>query len=177
MKKVWKWVIGIVVVLVVVAALVGGAFLLRSHFVNEVGITRLNRPGVQVPGYGDGQRGSGRYPGMMPFGNDGWGGYGMHMRRYGMMGFGRRTLFGGLIGSLFCLGFLVLIVLGIIWLVRRLRKPAEGSAPVAAVAAPIAPVAEPVAQVVPVAAVHPCPKCGEPVQEGWKHCPNCGKRL
>ncbi len=91
MKKVWKWVIGIVVVLVVVAALVGGAFLLRNHFANVVAFN-VNRPGLQVPGNGrvpgngDGQRLPGPFPGMRPFGNDG---YGMHMRGFGMMGFGR----------------------------------------------------------------------------------------
>jgi hypothetical protein len=179
MKKVWKWVIGIVIVLVVVAALVGGAFLLRNHFANVVRIAQSGQRGVQVPGYGDGQR----FPGMRPFGNDGWGRYGMHMRGPGMMGFGGHMLFGGLIRGLLCLGFLALFVLGIIWLVRRLRKPVSTSSAVAPVAGSVtpaaevaAPIVEPVVPVVAVAAVHPCPKCGEPVQDGWKHCPNCGKK-
>jgi hypothetical protein len=167
MKKVWKWVIGIVVVLVVVAALVGGAFLLRNHFANVVSIARFNQHAVPVPGYGNGQR----FPGMRQFGTGGWGGYGM--RGPGMMDFGRRGLFGGLIGGLLCLGFLALVVLGIIWLVRYLRKQSAGSAVIAPVTAPVAAVAEPV---VPVVEAHPCPKCGESVQEGWKHCPNCGKK-
>ena len=158
MKKVWKWVIGIVVVLVIVAALVMGAFMLRSHFGNVVRVENLNRPGVQVPGNGDGQRGGpGRFPGMMPFGNDGWGGRGMHVRGPGMMGYGRMMPFGGLIGGLFLLGLLALFVLGIVWLVRRLRKPTAALAP--------------------VAAAHPCPKCGKSVQEDWKNCPYCGKKL
>jgi hypothetical protein len=169
MKKVWKWVIGIVVVLLVVAAIVGGAFLLRNHFANVAGITRSIRPGVQVPGKGWEQReGPERFPGMMPFDNNGWGGYGRHMRGPGMMGFGRRMPFAGLFGGLICLGFLALVVLGIIWLVNRLRKPKV-------VAAPVAPVVD-AAPAAPLAATHPCPKCGESVQEGWKHCPNCGKR-
>ena len=167
MKKVWKWVIGIAVVLVIVAALVVGAFLLRSHFENRVSFAQSNRPGVQVPG-NDNEQSDGveRFPGMMPYGNNGWGGHGMYMRGPGMMGFGRMGLFGGLIRGLFSLGFLALIVLGVVWLVRRLRKPA---APVAAVttAAPVAPVAE----------THACPKCGQPVQTDWQHCPYCGKRL
>jgi hypothetical protein len=177
MKKVWKWVIGVVIVLVVVAALVGGAFLMRSHFANVVSVAKSTQPGLRVPGFDDGQRGPGRYPGMMPFGGGGWGdGYGRHMRGFGMMGFGRRSLFGGLIGGLFCLGFLALIGLGIYWLVRRLRKPAVASAPVATVAAPVAAETKPVASDAMVADVHPCSKCGEPVQNSWKHCPNCGKR-
>jgi hypothetical protein len=170
MKKVWKWVIGIVVVLVIVAALVGSAFLLRSHYANVASL-RASLPSEKIPGYGWGdQDGSRRYPGMMPFGNDGWGGHGMRMRGFGMMGFGGMGLLGGLIRGLFSLGILALAVLGILWLVNRLRKPAVVAAPVAA-----APIAD-VAPVAPVAMVHSCPKCGEPVQEGWKHCPNCGKR-
>ena len=51
MKTVWKWVIGIVVVLVVLAVVVGGAFLLRSHMMSAAGFaTRLIRPGTQLPG-------------------------------------------------------------------------------------------------------------------------------
>ena len=172
MKKVWKWVIGIAVGLVVVAALVGSAFLLRSHFANVANF-RVARPGVQVPGYGwDERRFDDRYPGMMPFGNYGWG-RGMHMRGFGMMGFGGMGLFGGLIGGLFSLGILALAVMGIIWLVNQLRRPKM-------VAAPVEPVAS-VAPVVPIEVVaadtHPCPRCGEPVHENWKHCPNCGKKL
>jgi hypothetical protein len=180
MKKVWKWVIGIAIVLVVAAALVGGAFLMRSHFVNAVAVAR---PGLQVPGNGKlpfnqvqpGLRGRG----MMRFGNDGWGGGGRVMHGPGMMGFGRGMPFGGFFRGLFCLGFLALVVLGIIWLVRRLRKPAAVVVAPVAPAGDVAPVAAPVAQVAPVAplaAVHPCAKCGEPVQDGWKHCPNCGKK-
>jgi len=172
MKKVWKWVIGIAVVLVVLAALVGGAFLLRSHFANLANL-RVNRPGIQVPGFGwDERRGDGRYPGMMPFGNYGWGG-GMHMRGFGMMGFGGMGLFGRLIGGLFSLGILALVVMGIIWLVGRLRQPKMVAASVEPVAS-VAPV-EPVAAVAAVS--HVCPRCGEPVHEDWKHCPNCGKKL
>ena len=155
MKKVWKWVIGIVVVLVIVAALVVGAFMLRSHFVNVVRIGNLNRPGIQVPGNGEGQRGwPGRFPGMMPFGNDGWGGRGIHMRGSGLMGFGRMMPFGGLIGGLFSLGLLALVVLGIVWLVRRLTVTKTPPAPLLT-----------------------CRHCGKPIQAGWIACPNCGKKL
>jgi len=168
MKTVWKWVIGIVVVLVVVSALVAGAFVMRSHMFNVVGVARLTRPGVQVPGNGklpfnnnDGQRVG---PGwMMPNGNDGWGRRGMGMRGPGMMGYGRMNPLGGLIGGLFSLGLLAVLVLGIIWLVRNLRKPAVAATPAAAVA--------------PVVSTHPCPKCGNTVQDEWNNCPHCGKKL
>jgi hypothetical protein len=160
MKTVWKWILGIVIVLVVVAVLVGGAILLRSHF-NGVRIVQLERPILQAPGTGkapfrnngEGQPG---WPGMMPFG-----GRGYHMRGPGMMGFGGRMPFAGIVGGLFCLGFLTLVILGVVWLVRSLRNPKPVEAAV----------------VVPAAvAVHPCKKCGQPVQEGWNNCPNCGRK-
>jgi hypothetical protein len=179
MKTVWKWIIGIVVVLVIVAVLVGGVFVLRSHMLNAAGFaTRLTRPVPQLPGNrqlpapntnnGNGNNGNGvrRFPGMMPFGNGSWGMRGMHMGGFGMLGFGRMMPFGGFFGGLVSLGFLALIVLGIIWLVRNLRKP---TAPVAVVAAE--------SPVVPQIATHPCQKCGEAVQEDWKFCPHCGKRV
>ena len=173
MKKVWKWVIGIVVVLVVVAVLVGGAFLLRNHFMN-VNIVQRAVPGAQVPGgnvpFGnnDGVRrnGPGGFPGMMPYGNNGWGGRGMRMRGFGMM----NPIF-GIVGCFFGLIFLALVVLGIVWLVKSLSR---SSAP-AAVVTPAESVA-PVVPAAPLVATHPCLKCGEPVQNDWKHCPNCGKR-
>jgi hypothetical protein len=153
MKKGWKWVIGIAIALVVIAGIVGGFFLVRSHIANEASIVKVARPGVQVPGYGFGER----FPGMRTFSKDGWGLGGRHMRGSGMMGFGGRMPFAGLFGGLLCLGFLTLVVLGIIWLVRRGRKPVAVAAPVAQ-----------------VAVAHPCQNCGQAVQAGWKHCPNCG---
>jgi hypothetical protein len=177
MKKVWKWVIGIVVVLVILAVLVGGAFVLRSHMLNAAGVaTRITRPVPQVPGNGqlpgikngtngNNANGARRFPGMMPFGNGGWGMRGM--RGFGMMGFGRMMPFGGVFGGLVSLGFLALVVLGIIWLLRSLRKP-------------VAPLAVAVASgdpVVPAVATHPCQKCGEPVHEDWKFCPNCSEKV
>ena len=161
MKTVWKWVIGIVVVLVVLGVLVGGAFLLRSHLMNMVGVARVTRPGTQLPNRplpapNNGNNGNGirRFPGMMPFGNGGWGGR-------GMMSYGRMMPFAGLFGGLIWLGVLVLIVLAIIWLIRNLRKP------VALAATPV----------VPAVATHPCQKCGEPVHEDWNFCPNCGEKV
>jgi hypothetical protein len=162
MKKVWKWVIGIVVGLLVVALVVGGAFFVRSHFSFPAAAgVRLINPTVQTPGVGKtpgwdmgrGPRGfTGRGEGMQPFGEGGWGRRGMHM---GMMGFGWMP-FGGVLGGLVLLGFLALAVLGIIWLVNR---------------------SKPTVAVVPSVAVSPCKKCGQPVQTGWTYCPNCGKKV
>ena len=84
MKTVWKWVIGIVVVLVILALVVGGAFLLRSRMMTGVAFaTRVVRPGTQLPGNrlpapNNGTNGNGnngnvirRFPGMMPYGGMG----------------------------------------------------------------------------------------------------------
>jgi len=169
MKTVWKWIIGIVIVLVVLAIVVGGAFLLRSRMMNVAGVLpRMARPVPQVPGNqqqpgtnnGNGVR---RYPGMMPFGNGAWGMRGM--RGFGMMGIGGMMPFGGFFGGLVSLGLLALIVLAIIWLVRNLRKP------MAAVAVASGNPAAPAGR------THSCIKCGEPLQENWKFCPNCGEKV
>jgi len=131
MKKVWKWIIGIVIVLLILAVVMGVVLMFRSHQLANVGW------GVRT-----------RLPGVMPFGR-GW-----MMRGPGMMGYGRMMPFGGLLGGLFSLGLLALVVLGIVWLVRRLMVPKTAPAPVLT-----------------------CRHCGEPIQAGWVACPHCGKKL
>jgi hypothetical protein len=156
MKKVWKWILGIVLGLVVLAVLVGVVFMVRSNFHGY-------RAGIET-GPGFHQRG----PEMMPYGGF------EHLRRPGMPGY-RMMLFGGFFRGLFSLGFLAFVVLGIIWLVRRLNKPA------AMTATPLAAMAEPVPVVTPepmqATIVNPCKKCGKPLQDGWKVCPHCGKKV
>jgi uncharacterized membrane protein len=155
MKKVWKWIIGIVLGLIILAVLVGVGFMIRGNF-------HANRTEVQVfRGYSD------RGPGMMPYG-----GFGYHMRGPGMMEFGR-TPFVGLIGGLFSLVFLALVVLGIIWLVRSLSKPKAIDAPAAMPAA----VPAVTTALAPAAIVNPCKNCGRPLQDEWKVCPYCGKKV
>ena len=154
MKPVWKWIIGIVVVLIVVAALVGGAFLVRGALLSGHVVSAFRVPvpnSKPAPQYNApprfGMPGNGRpYYGMPGFG---W-------HRHGMMGFGPMMPFGGLIFGLFCLGLLALLVIGIVWLVRRPRAAMQ-------------PAAAPV--------MNACPKCGRPVQADWNNCPNCGKKL
>jgi hypothetical protein len=151
MKPVWKWIIGIVAVLLIAALLVGGFFLVRNVLpMHRVVVQSLN----QSQGFG--QRGFDNRnfgpEGMMP--GFGMRGYGMH-GGFGMMG--GMLPFGGIFSGLFCLAFLALVVLGIIWLVRRTKTPA------------------PVPQ--PAAVMHSCQNCGKPVQDDWKNCPYCGKKL
>lgn len=73
-----------------------------------------------------------------------------------------------------CLGFL--FVLGIIGLIaflatrNRRKPPALPSEPVPAPSAP--PPAAPVTSM-----INSCDYCGQPLQEGWSHCPFCGAGL
>ncbi len=151
MKKAWKWVIGAVVVLVILATLVGLGFVFRNNMHIIRGEAQIYR------GYSE------RGPEMMPNG-----GFGYHMRGPFMMGY-RRSMFGGFIGGLFMLGFLVLVVLGIIWLMGRGRAqtPVPASAAVPAGTSPA----------VPEEITNPCKKCGRPLQAEWKVCPYCGKKV
>jgi hypothetical protein len=145
MKKVWKWIIGILLGLVVLAVLIGVGLMVRGNF-------HSYRAEALVP-RGFSERG----PEMMPYNE-----FGLHMRGPGMMGYGYGLMpFGGFIGGLFWLVFLALVVLGIIWLVRRLSTPKLVEAPAA----------------MPVVVATPCKKCGKPIQEDWKVCPYCGKKV
>jgi uncharacterized membrane protein len=141
MKTFWKWIIGIVLALVVLAVLVGVGFAFRTGYM-----------GCGVRAFDSFDRTTVREYGMMSY--DGT------ARSYGMMPYGGMTHsvgmmpFGGFFGGLVQLGVLTLIVLGIVWLVRSLRKPAAVPAALAA-----------------------CGKCGKVVQPDWNHCPSCGKKL
>jgi len=81
---------------------------------------------------------------------------------WGMMGPGMMGGWGfgpfGWIGMLFMLlipiGFLVLIVLGVVWLVRAVGGGANPPVP-----------------------GHTCPSCGRDVQTNWRNCPYCGHSL
>jgi hypothetical protein len=151
MKKLWKWVIGIVLGLVVLAVLVGVGFLVWGNMHVYRGVAQFNR--------GFSQHG----PGMMPYG-----GFGYEFRGPGMMGY-RMNPFGGLIGGLFVLGFLALVVLGIIWLVTRISSPKR----VTTISSTAAATSEPMQ----VAGLTPCKKCGRSLQADWSVCPYCGKKV
>ncbi|KAF0108481.1 MAG: hypothetical protein FD146_1055 [Anaerolineaceae bacterium] len=103
MKTTWKWIIGIVLGLLVLAVLTGVGFAFRTGYW-----------GCDMRAWDGFDRTTVSSVGMMPFG-------GMY-RSVGMMPFG------GFLGGLIPLGVLTLIVLGIIWLVRSLRQPAAPTA-------------------------------------------------
>jgi hypothetical protein len=67
--------------------------------------------------------------------------------------------FGNFFGLLLCLGFLILIGMGVaaVLAFTRLRKPVPAT--------------------VTGAPARLCPNCQHPVNEEWNHCPNCGTLL
>ena len=80
----------------------------------------------------------------------GYGGWGYG--GWGMMG---PWMMGGMFFMwLIPLGFIVLTVLGIAWLVRTIGGGNN-----------------------PAAAIHACSSCGHSVQTDWKNCPYCGNSL
>jgi hypothetical protein len=143
--------------LVVIAVLVGVGFMVFGFHAYRSEARLM--PGFSQRGYG-----------IMPYGGF------EHMRAPGMMGRGWSPL-GGFFGGLICLGFLVLLVLGIIWLVRSLRRPTTVASVPTAVASMPAPVSQSTPEVMPEAVVNPCKRCGKPLQDDWKVCPHCGKKV
>ncbi len=164
MRAVWKWVIGIVIVLVVLALFAGGVWVLGNRFaamhrIVQVGPRTLpspntpNTPNGQNPYYYGGP--------MMPYGGRGY--PGMPMMRGRGFGFGILPII-GFIAFLFFVGIIVLIVLGIIALVRNQSRGAAVVPPAAATATAAA------------ATTHPCSNCGQPVEDGFPYCPHCGTK-
>jgi len=89
---------------------------------------------------------------------------------FGMGRYGFRSPFMGAFGLLSCLWPLLLIGL-IIWAVTALstRNTPQPMAPqTMAAQSPLPPA--PASQAA-------CPECGQPLQPGWRHCPNCGKAI
>ncbi len=165
MRTVWKWIIGVAIVLVVLALVVGGVFLLRSQFAATQRVVQLlprnnQTPNNQNPNGTPPYYRGGPYTGpgfVMPYGRRGF-------PMMGGRGFGFFPWV-GIIGFLFFAALVVLVVLLIVWLVRRNNRQAAMAAPMAATAVPPA---------APATGTHACKNCGQPVQDNWKHCPYCG---
>jgi hypothetical protein len=168
MNKGLKWFLGIVIGLVLVAALVGVGFVAFNHwrgsgwmmanrnirsFNNERAFPWRNMPGIIRPPEENPIRPFARAP----------------LARFGVF----RPL-PALFGCLVCLGFLILVVLGVVYLVRGPRKPQQAAVGPAPIAPPTtaSPAPSPVQ-----ATSHPCPHCGQLIQDDWKHCPYCGGPL
>ncbi len=91
------------------------------------------------------------------WGYGGWGYGGWRMMGPGMMGGWGFSPFGW-IGMIFMwlipIGFIVLTVLGVVWLVRAVGGGSN-----------------------PAATGNTCPSCGRGIQTDWRNCPYCGTPL
>lgn len=153
MKNIWKWVLGIVLTLVLVAlavGLFGLGFFVRTRTAD---LAPRNIPAVQMDRFPD------------------WRGDRMDMPRGPMMmrGFRRGPflpgmMFFGFVGRIVPLALFGLLLYG----AYRLGK--GRSAPL------VAPVAVSETSPAPSPTTHPCSACGTTVHDDWKHCPNCGEK-
>jgi hypothetical protein len=156
MKTIWKWILGIVLVLVVVGALVAVPLVMRNYALANVEqravIQQQDRPGR---------------------GSDDWQGPGYGRMGPGMMGRGGYSRFGGvppfgmgfMMAGMFVRGLIPLALFGLLlWgaYTYGRRSLVRTTTPAPAAESPVPP--------------HACAKCGASVQDGWKHCPECGKK-
>ena len=157
MSKTTKWIIGIFVGLVVVCVVAALGLLAFSPMHGSAWVM-----GVHPPRYWDGGRFN---PGnVMP-----WDDMPMRPHRWGR-GF---LPFGGLFRGLFCLGFLLLIGLGVAALILAITQSRKPAAAIATPAAPT-PLVEQTQEAIPARS---CPSCQKPIDDGWSHCPYCGTTL
>lgn len=165
MKKVWKWMLGILIGLVVIAIVLGAGFMLarragtikwmRESRLAQRGNVEQGTPWKNKPGQ-NGPKNFGR--------ND------MPMHYYGGMGFrpfGGLMLVGRLVGGVFRLAILGLVIFLAVTLALR-QKQVKQSLPANA--------AQPAAEFNEVAGMA-CPHCAREIQADWKHCPYCGNSL
>jgi ribosomal protein L40E len=165
MSKTWKWVLGTVLVLVVIAG-IACALIIMGGFMKERVV--VGHGMFQSSGWGDFDQHSQMMGGAYGYAGPGQmmgGGYGFNGRCSMMRGHGFFPSFGGLIP----LALLGLLVYG----AYRLGKK-KSNAQVSAVVATSEVVAE-------SAASEPmdgqtCRKCGAMVQEDWRNCPHCGTK-
>ncbi len=155
MKTALKWILGIVIGLIVVAAVVAIGFLVAGRWDWGSGMMEA-RP---VHPWDGGRVMPWRNMPMQPHG-------GIYHQRFGSF-----FPLGAIASSLFCLGVLVLIVIGVIALVRALSRPSQLAATSVPAATPT-PAPEPIHTL-----THPCPSCERQVQDEWSHCPYCGADL
>lgn len=155
MNKAWKWIIGIVIGLLVLAVIAAVPFGIRQLEANDV--VKFSARGFE--------RGFGRdlVPGMMGRGTDN---YYWHLSMMnqnpgivGPMLYGAGFFIFGIFRLLIPLAVIGLAIYGVFALIRQ--KP---SAAVAIEAAPAGP-------------PRTCASCGKPAQGDWNNCPYCGSAL
>ena len=157
MSRTAKWILGCLIVLLLVCAVVSVGVVYFSRFNNPGWMMDFDKPRDWNPGrihpWDDMPMRPNRLfpgrmlPGMLPF--------------------------GGFFGILFCLGFVLLLVLSLGALVVSLTR-SNKSAPAAVTASPPTPLT---AVSEPEAPSRACPSCQRPVNDDWSHCPYCGTTL
>jgi hypothetical protein len=155
-----KWMIGILVGLLVLCLLAAAGYLVFNQI-------NLPTRGVTILRDWDGSR---------PFDRDvaPWDHMPMRPNRWAPEGMLRGFFpFGGMLGGLVCLGFLSLVVLGIVALVISLRRSKKPAAAAPSQVGPATP-GDGEEMAIPARA---CPNCQRPVIEDWSHCPYCGTAL
>ncbi len=160
MKNIWKWVLGIVILLVVAAGLFGLGFVWRTRMAAPVAAIQRSAP-INPQQWRGPMRG---VPGRMMgprMGPPMRGGFDRGAFMPGMLIF-------GFLGRLIPLGLLLLLLLYVVYQLGKGR-----SVPMAVAPVPVTPVTVVPAPVTPT---HLCPACNATVQDDWKHCPNCGEK-
>jgi hypothetical protein len=168
MQKGMKWFLGIVIGVVIVAALAGAGYLVFSRW-HGSGWMMGNRDFRFAD---NGRMQSWRdVPGQkMP-----WNTKPQYERPANPLWGTPANRFGGfrplqmLFGCMIAIGLLVLLVLGVIYLVRILTRHPQPAVTPTLAAAPVPATAQSTA--------HVCPHCARPVQDDWSHCPYCGGPL
>jgi len=161
MKNLWKWILGILIVLVVGAGLFGLGFVLH----NRMGADFVHRTVIRTPQSSPDGSGVDKIPDRFKPGPFRVG------PRISIQRFGHGGFFSPFMPGLMMFGFLGrLIPLAILLLLLYIAYQLGTRKAVPAAAAPSEPL--------PAAPITtPCPKCESPVQADWKHCPNCGEEL
>ena len=165
MKRVLKWIIGILIGLAVIAVVLGAGYLIVKrvggvNLMRESRLTQRNGPLQDLPRE--------NLPGQNLRRN--FGRNEMPMYFYGRMGFrpfGGLMLFGRLVGGVFRLAILGLVIFLAVTLALRPKQARQASASGTA----------PPALEATQAATLTCPHCAREIQADWKHCPYCGNTL
>jgi hypothetical protein len=162
MKNILKWILGIILALIVVAGLAGLIFVAHKKVSMNIVYERPrpNHPAWETPrngpmedqSFGERKPMGDRKDRFMPFHRP----FPFHHRGFGHHFYGPGFLMLGGLMQLIPLAVLALLLVGAYQLGKRENVVAA-------------------ANLTPVPA-HPCPKCGNNVQDDWKYCPSCGKK-